>query len=52
MAESARKEFSNELLSITCPRCGKRSYNLNDIRELYCGFCKLFHPSEPQRERI
>lgn len=25
--------------SITCPRCGKTSYNANDIKELYCGFC-------------
>lgn len=25
--------------SITCPRCGRTSYNINDIRALYCGFC-------------
>ncbi len=25
--------------SITCPRCGRTSYNLNDIREGYCGAC-------------
>jgi ribosomal protein L37E len=25
--------------SITCPRCGRTSYNPNDIREGYCGNC-------------
>ena len=25
--------------SITCPRCGRTSYNSNDIREGYCGAC-------------
>lgn len=25
--------------SITCPVCGRTSYNPNDIREGYCGFC-------------
>lgn len=24
---------------ITCPVCGRRSYNPNDVRELYCGYC-------------
>ena len=24
---------------VTCPRCGMTSYNLNDIREGYCGNC-------------
>jgi hypothetical protein len=23
----------------TCPRCGRRSYNENDIKERYCGAC-------------
>lgn len=31
------------LTSITCPRCGRRSYNRNDVRERYCGFCHAFH---------
>jgi len=26
-------------LSFTCPRCGMTSYNLNDVREGYCGNC-------------
>lgn len=25
--------------SFTCPRCGARSYNPNDIAEGYCGAC-------------
>lgn len=29
--------------SITCPRCGKKSYHPNDISEKYCGACKQFH---------
>lgn len=29
--------------SITCPRCGKKSYNKHDIAEKYCGACHQFH---------
>ena len=29
--------------SITCPRCGRTSYNDNDVRERYCGNCHAFH---------
>jgi len=25
--------------SITCPKCGRTSWNPNDIREGYCGNC-------------
>lgn len=25
--------------SFTCPDCGARSYNRNDVREQYCGRC-------------
>lgn len=28
---------------IWCPNCGMISYNLNDVRERYCGRCKCFH---------
>jgi hypothetical protein len=31
-----------KLPSITCPRCGRTSYNLNDVRERYCGACHVF----------
>ncbi len=35
--------------SITCLKCGKTSYNENDVRERYCGYCHEFHA---MRERI
>lgn len=28
--------------SITCPACGKTSYNRNDIERQYCGNCHVF----------
>jgi hypothetical protein len=33
--------------SITCPRCGRTSYNLNDIREGYCGNCHDWTSAKP-----
>jgi hypothetical protein len=33
---------SGALASFTCPDCGRTSYNLNDVREGYCGFCHAF----------
>jgi hypothetical protein len=29
-------------LPFVCPRCGAKSYNLNDLRERYCGRCHVF----------
>ena len=29
--------------SIVCPQCQRRSFNPNDIRERYCGFCHKWH---------
>jgi len=29
---------------IECLRCGNISWNLNDVQNLYCGFCHDFHP--------
>lgn len=29
--------------SIQCPSCGRVSFNLNDIRERYCGNCSQYH---------
>jgi ribosomal protein L37E len=29
--------------SIRCNICGRTSYNLNDVRERYCGNCHVFH---------
>jgi hypothetical protein len=33
-----------EAASITCPRCGWTSHNLNDIAVRYCGHCHDFMP--------
>ena len=33
----------SERQSITCPRCRRTSYNLNDVRHRYCGACHEFH---------
>jgi ribosomal protein S27AE len=30
-----------------CLRCGKRSYNLNDIEQSYCGNCHVFIDDDP-----
>jgi len=38
------------MVSITCPRCGKTSYNLNDVRERYCGFCHVFLDDMPNHQ--
>lgn len=29
--------------SITCGRCGYTSHNANDVKNLYCGECNMFH---------
>jgi ribosomal protein L37E len=29
--------------SITCVRCGLKSYNINDVVQRYCGNCHRFH---------
>lgn len=29
--------------SITCPRCGRTSFNTHDIAERYCGACHRFY---------
>jgi hypothetical protein len=29
--------------AITCLFCNRTSYNPNDVREHYCGFCHRFH---------
>lgn len=29
----------DDIPSITCPRCGRTSWNPNDVREGYCGAC-------------
>jgi len=33
--------------AITCHFCHKTSYNKNDVEQLYCGHCKIFHADHP-----
>lgn len=35
--------IARDAVSITCPACGRTSYNQNDVREKYCGACHRFH---------
>ena len=30
------------IAKFVCPTCGRVSYNKNDVRERYCGFCHTF----------
>lgn len=34
---------------IQCNTCGKKSYNINDIENRYCGYCNKFH-DDPKLE--
>jgi hypothetical protein len=36
-----------ELVSITCPVCGRVSYNPGDVEHRYCGNCHQFHDQMP-----
>lgn len=47
-------------VTITCPVCSRTSYNGNDVREGYCGFCHdwtspkanpLVHRSDARRPK-
>ncbi len=41
--------------SITCPRCGMTSHNVNDVLNLYCGNCHIFlgeHPDPADADEI
>jgi hypothetical protein len=33
-------------INITCPRCNKTSWNLNDIRNSWCDNCKAYTARE------
>lgn len=37
-----------ETRAIQCLVCGRVSYNPNDIRDKYCGFCHRFHEDPAQ----
>lgn len=41
--ETEKFRISPDGLSITCKTCQRTSYNLNDVRLRYCGFCHEFH---------
>ncbi|MDB6022975.1 MAG: hypothetical protein JWQ04_2832 [Pedosphaera sp.] len=41
--ETAKYIITNDGASIGCKTCGRVSFNLNDVREKYCGFCHKFH---------
>jgi ribosomal protein L37E len=43
-------ETKQDYPSITCPQCGRTSYNANDIREGYCGNCNDW-TSKPEGQR-
>jgi len=32
--------------AITCHRCGRTSFNANDVAQRYCGHCHMFHDDE------
>lgn len=36
-----------EVLGIRCNRCKQISFNVNDIRERYCGACHVFFEDGP-----
>jgi ribosomal protein L37E len=48
---SFASEADAEPPSIVCPRCGRRSYNLRDIEERYCGACHHFH-DDPEADAV
>jgi hypothetical protein len=33
--------------SLTCPHCGRTSYNVNDLTNRYCGWCHVFLDDAP-----
>lgn len=37
--------------SITCPQCGRTSYNPTDVKLRYCGACHKFHSAIARQQR-
>lgn len=37
------------LLCFSCPDCERTSYNASDIKEGFCGHCKTYYRSAPER---
>ena len=42
-----RMEEPDNSTGIRCPKCGRVSYNINDLIYRYCGHCKQFHDLMP-----
>jgi len=42
-----RMEEPDNSTGIRCPKCGRVSYNINDLIYRYCGRCKQFHDLMP-----
>lgn len=40
---STGHQWPSEQPSIVCPRCGRRSFHPEDVRQRYCGACHMFH---------
>lgn len=36
--------------AIQCHTCGRTSWNPNDVKYLYCGFCHAFHEPEVEAQ--
>jgi hypothetical protein len=47
VCERRRRQERLRLPSITCPNCGRTSWNPNDVREGYCGNCHDWTGSPP-----
>lgn len=44
IADKQTYEIVEDGRAIRCNVCGRTSWNLNDVKEKYCGACDLFHP--------
>jgi hypothetical protein len=42
MSETVLERWKRTTPHFTCPRCAAVSFNPNDLRERYCGRCRLF----------
>ena len=40
-------EVAEDGMSILCLRCNRRSYNTNDVAQLFCGGCGFHEPAPP-----
>jgi hypothetical protein len=40
-----------DLAHITCPQCGRTTWNRNDVINRYCGWCHMFHADMKKEKR-